>query len=258
MNTHPSHRRLLSGVIALGFAAGMASGAAHAAAPKANSLTGMWTLNQTDFDHKEGAQDQSEVAPPYSDEAQKIIANQTRAVTVDLEVLSDAGKKCLPIGMPGFMSNEFALEILETPGRITLLNEASSIPRTIYLNRSSPTEGVEPMWNGFSVGRWQGNTLLVETTHLNETGSPISFGGGIHAPTTTISERMYLEKDGNSLVVETTFHDARYLRRPWTTVHHFTRLPADAELWEYVCQIDAEGWSERYAGEKKESAAGKK
>lgn len=222
--------------------------AGQAAAKTAPALTGMWTLTQQDFDHPDEH-------PPYTPEARQLADAQRKAVTEDNQVLSEEGRKCLPIGMPGFMANEFALEILETPGRITMLNENSSLPRTIYLHRTHPTEGLEPMWNGYSIGHREGKALVVVTTHLNESRNPLAFGGGIHAPTTTITEKLYLIGDGNTLVNESTFVDGRYLTKPWTVVHHYRRLPADAELWEYACEIGADGWSERYAGENQEKSA---
>ncbi|MFT3906853.1 MAG: hypothetical protein QM718_11155 [Steroidobacteraceae bacterium] len=217
------------------------------AAKTTKSLNGMWALTQSDYDHPDSA-------PPYTAEVQKVADARRNAVENEGDVLSEEGKKCLPIGMPGFMANEFALEILETPGRITMLNENSSLPRTIYLNRKKPTEGLEPMWNGYSVGHWEGKTLVITTTNLNEITNPLSFGGGIHAPTTTITEHLYLTDGGDTLVNESTFVDARFLSKPWTTVHHYRRLAEDAELWEYACIIGADGWSERYAGENKEKA----
>jgi hypothetical protein len=63
-------------------------------------------------------------------------------------VLSERGLRCLPIGMPGMMRNEFALEIRETPGRVTVISENSPLVRTIYLNRKEHTPDYAPGWNG--------------------------------------------------------------------------------------------------------------
>ncbi len=249
MSGHRFDRRATCWALMLGSVCSLGITTASAAGTQP-PLTGMWVLTQSDYDD-------TSALPPYTDEARKIADARKKAVEVDLEVISESGKKCLPMGMPAFMHNEFALEILESPGRITMLNEASPVPRTIYLNRSGPSEGLEPMWNGYSTGRREGSTLVIRTTNLNEVDSPIAFGGGIHAPSTTITERLHMEDDGASLINEITFEDARYLQKPWTKVAHYTRLAEDAELWEYVCEIGAAGWSERYAGENKEKAAQK-
>lgn len=206
-------------------------------------LTGLWTLDQKEFDKAVDAK------LPYSPAGHKIADAQHQAVAVKLQVLGKHEARCLPIGMPAFMANEFALEILQTPGRVTLLSEASSLPRTVYLDRTAPSKGLEPMWNGYSVGHWEGNTLVIHTDHMNDRVSPITMGG-VHSPTTVITERLHLEAGGQTLVNETTFEDSRYLAQPYTTVHHYQRLAKDAELWEYACEIEAPGWSERYAGEK--------
>lgn len=207
------------------------------------ALTGLWTLDQKDFDQ---AVTQT---LPYTPEGQRLADAQKKAVEVDLKVLGESEAKCLPIGMPGFMANEFALEILETPGRVTMLSEASSIPRTIYLDRKAATPGLEPMWNGYSMGHWDGDALVIETTHMNDRVGPITMGG-VHSPSTTIVERLHIEQGGQVLVNESTFTDPKYLAQPWTTVHHYHRLAKNAELWEYACEINAAGWSERYAGER--------
>jgi hypothetical protein len=100
----------------------------------------MWTLNQADFDRRE--------TPPYTAEA-LALHKQREAEVEGGKVISDEGLKCLPQGMPGMMLSEFAIEILETPQRVTIISESSPLVRSVYLNRTKPTEGLEPMWNGY-------------------------------------------------------------------------------------------------------------
>ena len=225
------------------------AGARTAAAQRPSAdhdVTGIWTYSQQDYDHPPEM--------PLTPEGARIQAAKVKAVEEDLQVLPEAGKRCLPEGMPGMMANEFALELLESPGRVTLLNEANTMPRTIYLNRTRRSEGGEPMWNGYSVGRWEGATLVVTTTDMNDRIGPFAYGGGVHSSTTTLTERIHLGRDRTELVDEMTFVDPRFLARPWTVVRHYTRQPEDAELWEYACEVGAAGWSERYSGEKNETA----
>jgi hypothetical protein len=70
----------------------------------------------------------------------------------------------------------------------------------------------------------------------------------VHAPTTHLVEKLYL-KDPNTLVSVMTFEDPVLLTKPWTSTHQFKRIQAPAELWEYACEADSAGWSERYAGD---------
>ena len=67
--------------------------------------------------------------------------------------------------------------------------------------------------------------------------------------TTHIVERYHLEKGGQTLVNVMTFDDPKVLTGPWTVTYHYHRAEAGAGLWEYVCEVDSAGWSERFAGD---------
>ncbi len=230
---------------------GLAAVPAHAAPAKATApsgLTGMWTLKQDNFEKRE--------APPYTAEA-RAIAKKKKEETEGGKVISDEGLKCLPNGVPTMMLTEFALEILESPGRVTMISESSPLVRSIYLNRTKATEGLEPMWNGYSVGHWEGKTLVVKTTNFNDRASPLGFAGSVHSATTTLLEKLSLSPDGQTLTDEMTMEDPRYLTRPFTLVRSYDRLPGDAELWEYACEIGGKGWAERFDGDADAAKAGK-
>jgi hypothetical protein len=230
--------RLWSGVaVAVALVLG---GAAQAAGRSpAPSITGMWLLNPSEYDRDEKI--------PFTAKGAEVNEARRKAVEDNLQVISNTNKKCLPIGMPVFMTNEFALEIIESPGRVTMISENSSLPRSIYLNETVHTKGVEPSWNGHSIGHWEGKTLVVDTVNFNDRLNPV-FRSGIHASTTHLVEHFRL-KDKDTLEGVMTFEDPVYLAKPWTSVHTYKRLPAKAELWEYACEPDAAGWSERFVGD---------
>ena len=236
----PSPRPSSTPTVALGLAiwVAFAAGAGHAASP-AKSITGMWLLNPSEYDRDE--------VMPFT--AKGAAANEARRKSVEeqLQVVSATNKKCLPIGMPVFMTNEFALEIIDSPGRVTMLSENSSLPRSIYLNVKAHTKQLEPSWNGHSIGHWEGKTLVVDTVNFNDRLIPV-FRSGVHSPTTHLTERFRL-KDPDTLEGVMTFEDPVYLSKPWTSTHTYKRLPENAELWEYACEPDAAGWSERFAGD---------
>jgi hypothetical protein len=89
--------------------------------------------------------------------------------------------------------------------------------------------------------------LVIDTVNFNDRIGPI-LNTGVHSPTTHLVERLYL-KDPDTLVDEMTFEDPTYLTKPWVNVHTFRRLPPKSELWEYACEVDAAGWSERFGGD---------
>ena len=213
--------------------------AAKSPAAARKTIAGMWALEKTEYDRHE--------AMPLTPKA---LAQQEAARKAREEggnVLSANGRKCLPIGMPTFMTNEFALEILTAPDRVTLLSENSTLPRSVYLDEAKHPTDIEASWNGHSIGRWDGKVLVVDTVNFNDRVGPIG-NAGLHSPTTHLVERIYL-KGPDTLVDEMTFEDPTYLTRPWVNSHTYRRLPPHSELWEYACEVDAAGWSERFAGD---------
>jgi hypothetical protein len=231
-------KRVLMAGLAL--AALTASVAARAAPGKpAASLTGMWLLTPSEYDRNE--------AMPLTKLGLEVNEKRRKATEEQGVVLSANSKKCLPVGMPTFMTNEFALEIIESPGRVTLLSENSSLPRSVYLTEKVHTPGLEPSWNGHSIGHYEGKVLVIDTVNFNDRLGPI-LRSGLHSPTTHLTERLYL-KDPDTLVGEMSFEDPTYLTKPWTSTHTYHRIKPPAELWEYACEPDAAGWSERFAGD---------
>jgi hypothetical protein len=234
--------RALCGAALLAIAAGFA---AHAAAPPA-SINGMWML-----DPKEFGDGVARTPLPLLPAVAAAQAERRKATPVAATTLGDHALKCLPSGMPGMMTNEFALEFLETPGRVTVLSENNTLPRSIYLTESEHTKGLEASWNGHSIGHYEGSgarkTLVVDTVNFNDRLGPIT-GRGVHSPTTHLVEHYHLESP-DVMVGEMTFEDPSYLAKPYTTVHHYLRIKGKAELWEYVCETNAAGWSERFEGD---------
>jgi hypothetical protein len=233
-------------ILPIAGALAIAAGTAHAAEPAKHkaavapkSIAGMWALTKTEYDRHE--------AMPLTPAALALQEKTRKAREAGGEVLSASGKKCLPIGMPTFMTNEFALEVLTAPDRVTLLSENSTLPRSVYLDEAKHPTDIEASWNGHSIGHWEGKVLVIDTVNFNNRVGPVG-NAGVHSPTTHLTERVYL-KGPDTLVDEMTFEDPTYLTKPWVNVHSYRRLPAHSELWEYACEVDAPGWSERYAGD---------
>ena len=225
--------------------AGIMTGSALAGPKAPARITGLWLLTPEEYDRDETI--------PFTFKGAELNEKRRKAVEEDGQVISATNKKCLPVGMPVFMTNEFALEIAEVPGRIIMLSENSSVPRSIYLNRADHKTDADAGWNGHSIGHWEGKTLVVDTVGFNDRLGPI-FRSGVHSPTTHLVEKFHL-KDPDTLVGMMTFEDPTYLAKPWTSTHSYKRMPANAELWEYACEPDADGWSERFKGDPQAKAS---
>jgi len=98
---------------------------------------------------------------------------------------------CLPDGMPTMMMGMFPMEVLQTPGQITIIQEAYNQVRRIYMNDTLPAvEDAEPLYWGHSVGKWAGDTLVVETIGIK---TNVRFRDAPHGVQMRITERLRLQ-----------------------------------------------------------------
>ena len=160
------------------------------------------------------------------------------------EPLPSAGMLCSPYGMPRMMAvATYPMEILQTPGQVTIITEAFSEVRRIYLNRAQePIDDVPPGYYGHSVGRWDGETLVVDTVGIKE--SVAGYNNMPHSRQMRITERFRLIT-ADVLYDEITIQDPVVLEQPVTYTRAYRRLPA-YEMVEFVCEnnreyVDAQG-----------------
>ncbi len=137
---------------------------------------------------------------------------------------------CIPPGMPGIMRQPYPVEFLFSPGRVSILAETYSQARRVYIGRDLP-EDPDPLFNGTSVGRWDGDSLIVETVGFNDL---VSYVAGVpHGPQMHIHERFWLESN-DVLRVETTITDPGVLAEPLVQQLAFRRQPTWS-IREYEC-----------------------
>jgi hypothetical protein len=141
------------------------------------------------------------------------------------------GMACMPEGMPGMMAGTFPMEILETPGQVTIIQEAYNQVRRVYLGaKPMAPEDAEPLYSGHSTGRWDGNTLVVETVGVKESAR---FRNTPHSMQMRIRERIRLVND-EIMENQVTIEDPEYLAKPWTWTWMYKRGPG-YRIQEYVC-----------------------
>jgi hypothetical protein len=141
--------------------------------------------------------------------------------------------KCLPAGVPQMMFGpRLPLQILETPGQVTILVEPLTNFRIIYLNEPH-SEDPDPSFMGESVGHWEGDTLVVDTiaqldrTTLDPIGMPHS--DALHV----VEKFRRTGKDSLELVV--TIDDPKTFTRPWTAATTFKSEPG-LRVQQYFCE----------------------
>ena len=142
---------------------------------------------------------------------------------------------CLPPGMPMMMGAFYGLEIMHDQQKITIFSEHQDALRRIYLDGRKPSAQVlaDPTYAGYSTGRWEGDTLVVDTVALT-TKSYID-GTSPHSDKMTVRERMRFVEPG-VLENQITVDDPEALAEPWRLVHRYRKAayPND-ELREFAC-----------------------
>jgi hypothetical protein len=147
----------------------------------------------------------------------------------------DNNARCLPPGMPAMMGMAYGMEIMQAKDRITFFSELNDAMRRVYLDGRKPTAKQldDPTYAGYSTGRWEGDTLVVETVALH----PDSFIEGFtpHSDAMTVSERIRFTSPG-ILEDRITVRDPKALTEPWQAVRTYRKaLPPNDELREFAC-----------------------
>lgn len=125
----------------------------------------------------------------------------------------DPNTYCFPPGAARSMLMPYPFEIVERPDQVYILFEYGSGIRRIYTDGSARPEDISPTWMGYSIGKWDGNTLAVVTdslraeTWLDRIGTP-------HSSALRMEER-FRRVNASTLEVEFRFEDPRTFTRPW-------------------------------------------
>jgi hypothetical protein len=143
----------------------------------------------------------------------------------------DPTRLCMPFGTPrNMLQTEYPLEIAQTADRVMIIvqpNLANSEVRRIELNASAPEEPVDPSWFGTSRGRWEGQSLVVETTGMRP-DAPVSGNGLPHSEQLRVVERFRIENDaerGRVLIDEMELQDPRTFAAPVQVRRYFVPSP---------------------------------
>ena len=175
-----------------------------------------------------------EYAKPYEERR----ALEAAATQRGEQLANGGGAQCVPYGMPTMMAiATYPTEILQTKDQITIITEAFSEVRRIYLNRPQlPIDDVAPGYYGRSVGRWEGDTLVVDTVGIKPTVA--GYRGMPHSEQMRISERFRLVSP-EVLHNQITIEDPVVLEKPVTYTLAFRRAPG-YEMVEFVCDNNRE------------------
>ena len=176
--------------------------------------------------------------PPYTAAVRADIEESRQ--TYD-EHIDDLGRSCLPYGMPQQVlgTAAYPLEIIQTPKRITMLHELHMSVRRIFMDGRVPPPDPVPTRLGYSVGHWEADTLVIETSGL----SPQPFGAQRRSAAMRIVERYTLlegpnEPTGKSLRLTIRIEDPQTYTQPITLDKYYTWGGGRFEMGEYFCTED--------------------
>ena len=161
---------------------------------------------------------------------------------------------CVPLGPVYATSADSTgaemMKIVQTPGLIIILNPDLTY-RQIFLDGRALESAPNPTWMGYSVGHWDGDTLVVESFGFNDR-TWLDHDGHPHTEGLRMTER-YRRRNFGNLEVEVTLSDPVAYAKPWTITVR-AELAADTEMIEWVCNENSHGvehWVGKASDEKK-------
>jgi hypothetical protein len=143
-------------------------------------------------------------------------------------------ERCLTHGVTDFDALGTPRRIIQTPGMIAILFEAYNHYRQIFLDGRPLPQLVQPAFMGYSVGHWEGDTLVVDTTGFNDRGW-LDDGGHPQTEALRVIERLRRPNFGH-IDLEVTIDDSKAYTKPWTVKLSGFNFFADQELMESICE----------------------
>lgn len=201
-------------------------------------FTGIWEVPNPKIDLKQDDGKDPPFTPDEAKSTQRMIDAEKAGA-----VITDASTQCFPHGVPRLTFAPYPIRFVHAPGKILMLHEVAHNVRIIYLDKKEPPKDTPMSFLGYSVGHWDGNTLVVETTHLNnQTRLDMHTS---HGPRLKVTERFTKQKTPQGytdLVDVITVDDPDHFTRPFSVTRKFAfRGDLEAEtgadgVTEYSCE----------------------
>lgn len=223
-------------------ALGCASGALAAAGGDRGNLSGVWInadyKTSARFNLRDGLiRTIDGKDPPFQPWAAELLEKRIKDAEAG-NPFATTKSMCLPGGVPQVMFGPLLpIEILVTDRKVTMLIEEFNNFRQVFLNQKHP-EDPDPSFMGHSVGRWEGDTLVIDTIGLTDrtTLDPV---GTPHSEQLHLVERIRrISRDKLEDVV--SFEDPGAYTRPWTARTTFNAVP-QGQLSENICENNRNG-----------------
>jgi hypothetical protein len=165
---------------------------------------------------------------PYQPWAADLVKARRAASSKD-----DPQSRCLPRGALRIFTDGTYKKIIQTPGLLIILTERNAMYRQIFTDARPLPDDPNPSWNGYSSGKWEGDTLVVDTIGFRDDGWLDVWGSPLTSAA-KVTERFRRPNFGK-LEIEITVNDPKAYTKPWT-IKLNQPLVTDTEMLDYICQ----------------------
>ena len=200
---------------------------AAAAATARPDLSGVWFIDQY---HRNILPNEDPPFQPWAEALFKQRQEESANRTPDSG--PDPTERCIPPGIPREMLQPFPWEIVQASDRVIMIFEYQSLVRQIFTDGREHPKDLEPTYMGNAIGKFEGNTLVIDTVGFNDK-TWLDPMGLPHSDAMHLTERIR-RIDHNTLVDEYTIDDPKAYTKPWKTQRTF-QLKPDWQISEYVC-----------------------
>ncbi len=176
---------------------------------------------------------------PFTPDLSKALGHQPPFTTYGAarfakeDEIDDPLTKCLPIGPArGIQAGIMPFQIVQTPSVFTILFENQHTFRIVHTDGRSHPKDLDATWFGDSIGKWDGDTLVVDTVGIDDR-TWLDTAGHEHSDQLHLVER-FQKVDDNNLKWTVTFEDAKYFTEPWSVTLPIARQ--NTEIMSYSCE----------------------
>lgn len=169
------------------------------------------------------------------------LSKEQQLAAMDAEI-SRLQHNCMPHGVPGIgiYGGIHGMQLVATPGLLVQLTETNHDWRVIPTDGRPHKKDPDPLFNGDEAGRWEGDTLIVDTIGLDER-TWNDANGWIHSDQQHVVER-FSRPSRNYLIYQVTVEDPKVLTKPWVSApHKFSLSVSNEPLNEWYCGINPDG-----------------
>ena len=220
--------------------AGSAKPAAASVPAPAHDLSGVWNMHSTPAQRKyTGSTYTAEPPEMTSWGTEKYMANKPSngPRTHSLKETDDPVlRQCLPPGTPRIYLQPFPFQIVETPKEILMIFEYDHTVRQIFMDGRAHPDDLTPTYMGHSIGKWDGDTLVVDTVGFNDK-TWLDRDGHPHSDQLHVIERFH-RVDRDNMTIDITMDDPKALAKPWTAQLNF-QLKPNWDIMELACTDNA-------------------